>query len=40
MDWPNAYLVALVDLHHLDGLLGSDRFDTKIAGLTVTRREP
>ncbi|MGC9155749.1 MAG: hypothetical protein ACP5HZ_08880 [Ferrimicrobium sp.] len=40
MDWPDAYLVALVELRHLDGLVSFDRFDTKIADLRVTRREP
>ena len=40
MDWPDAYLVALVEQRHLDGLLSFDRFDTKIAGLPVVRREP
>jgi predicted nucleic-acid-binding protein len=40
MDWPDAYLVALVELRHLDGLLSFDRLDAKIAGLPVTRREP
>ena len=27
MDWPDAYLVALVELRHLDGLLSSDSLD-------------
>lgn len=40
MDWPDAYLVALVELRHLDGLLCFDRLDAKITGLAVTRREP
>ena len=40
MDWPDAYLVALVELRHLDGLVSFDRFDAKIADLSVTRREP
>ena len=40
MDWPDAYLVALVEVRHLDGLLSFDRLDAKIAGLPVTRREP
>ena len=40
MDWPDAYLVALVELRHLDGLVSVDRFDAKIADLPVTRREP
>lgn len=40
MDWPDAYLVALVELRHLDGLLSFDRLDAKIAGAFVTRREP
>ncbi len=40
MDWPDAYLVALVELRQLDGLLSFDRLDAKIAGLAVTRREP
>ena len=40
MDWPDAYLVALVEVRHLDGLVSFDRLDTKLAGLPVTRREP
>jgi len=40
MDWPDAYLVAMVELRHLDGLLSFDRLDAKIADLRVTRREP
>lgn len=40
MDWPDAYLIALVELRRLDGLLSFDRLDAKIAGLPVTRREP
>ena len=40
MDWPDAYLVALVEIRHLDGLVSSDRLDAKIADLPVTRREP
>jgi hypothetical protein len=40
MDWRDAYLVALVEQRHLDGLLSFDRLDAKIAGLPVTRREP
>lgn len=40
MDWPDAYLVALVELRQLDGLLSFDRLDAKITGLAVTRREP
>lgn len=40
MDWPDAYLVALVELRHLDGLVSFDRLDAKIADLPVTRREP
>jgi hypothetical protein len=40
MDWTDAYLVAFVELRHLDGLLSFDRLDAKIAGLPVTRREP
>ncbi len=40
MDWPDAYLVALVEQRHLDGLLSFDRLDAKIAGLPVVRREP
>jgi len=40
MDWSDAYLVALVEQRHLDGLLSFDRLDAKIAGLPVTRREP
>lgn len=40
MDWPDAYLVALVELRRLGGLLSFDRLEAKIAGLPVTRREP
>lgn len=40
MDWPDAYLVALVEQRRLAGLLSFDRFDAKIAGLPVVRREP
>ena len=40
MDWPDAYLVALVERRQLDGLLSFDRLDGKIKGLGVTRREP
>ena len=40
MDWPDAYLVALVELRHLDGLLSFDRLDAKITDLPVARREP
>lgn len=40
MDWPDAYLVALVELRHLDGLLSFDHLDAQIKGLSVTRREP
>ncbi len=40
MDWPDAYLVALVEVRHLEGLVSFDRLDAKIAGLPVTRREP
>ena len=40
MDWPDAYLVALVELRHLGGLVSFDRLDAKIADLRVTRREP
>lgn len=40
MDWPDAYLVALVEVRHLDGLVSFDRLDAKIADLPVTRREP
>lgn len=40
MDWPDAYLVALVERRHLDGFLSFDRLDTRIAGLPVVRREP
>ncbi len=32
MDWPDAYLVALVELRHLDGLVSFDRLDAKLAG--------
>ncbi len=39
MDWPDAYLVALVELRQLDGLLSFDRLDAMIAGLGVTRRK-
>jgi predicted nucleic-acid-binding protein len=40
MDWPNAYLVALVETRRLDSLLSFDRLDAKIKGLSVQRREP
>ncbi|WP_298445502.1 PIN domain-containing protein [Ferrimicrobium sp.] len=40
MDWPDGYLVALVELRHLDGLVSFDRFDAKNADLLVARREP
>lgn len=40
MDWPDAYLVALVEVRHLEGLLSFDRLDAKLAGLAVGRREP
>lgn len=40
MAWPDAYLVALVELRNLDGLVSFDRLDAKIADLDVTRREP
>ncbi len=40
MDWPDAYLVALVELRNLEGLLSFDRLDAKLAGLDVRRREP
>lgn len=40
MDWPDAYLVALVERPHLDGLVSFDRLDAELAGLAVTRREP
>lgn len=40
MDWPDAYLVALVEIRHLDALLSFDRLDAKLAGLSVRRREP
>lgn len=40
MDWPDAYLVALVETRHLDSLLSFDRLDAKLEGLSVKRREP
>ena len=40
MDWPDAYLVALVEVRQLDGLVSFDRLDAKISDLSVTRREP
>ncbi len=40
MDWPDAYLVALVELRHVDALLNFDRRDAKLEGLPVRRREP
>jgi predicted nucleic acid-binding protein len=40
MDWPDAYLVALIELRGLGGLLSFDRLDAKLAGLPVQRREP
>lgn len=39
MDWPDAYLVALVELRRLDGLLSFDRLDANCS-LPGTRREP
>jgi predicted nucleic acid-binding protein len=40
MDWPDAYLVALVETRQLDSLLSFDRLDAKLKGLSVKRREP
>jgi predicted nucleic-acid-binding protein len=40
MDWPDAYLVAMVEVRKLDGLLSFDRLDAKLRGLQVKRREP
>ena len=40
MDWPDAYLVAMVETRKLAGLLSFDRLDAKLRGLGVTRREP
>lgn len=40
MDWPDAYLVALVEVRKLSALLSFDRLDAKLTGLGVTRREP
>jgi predicted nucleic-acid-binding protein len=40
MDWPDAYLVALVETRQLDSLLSFDRLDAKLKGLSVQRREP
>jgi len=40
MDWPDAYLVALVEIRQLDSLLSFDRLDAKLKGLSVKRREP
>lgn len=40
MDWPDAYLAALVETRHLDSLLSFDRLDAKLKGLGVKRREP
>jgi len=40
MDWSDAYLAALVDVRHLDGLVSFGRLDTRIADPRETRREP
>jgi hypothetical protein len=40
MDWPDACLLALVEIRHLDALLSFDRLAAKLAGLSVRRREP
>ena len=40
MDWPDAYLAALVETRQLDSLLSFDRLDAKLKGLSVRRREP
>ena len=40
MDWPDAYLVALVETRQLDSLVSFDRLDAKLQGLSVQRREP
>ncbi|MHB1501166.1 MAG: hypothetical protein ACYCYK_08400 [Candidatus Dormibacteria bacterium] len=40
MDWPDAYLVAMVETRKLAGLLSFDRLDAKLRGLRVKRREP
>lgn len=40
MDWPDAYLVALVETRQLDSLLSFDRLDAKLKGLSAQRREP
>ncbi|MHB8312273.1 MAG: PIN domain-containing protein [Candidatus Dormibacteria bacterium] len=40
MDWPDAYLVALVETRQLDSLLSFDRLDAKLKRLSVRRREP
>jgi hypothetical protein len=38
MDWPEAYLVVLAELRHLDGLLSFDRLGPTFSGLRVSRR--
>ena len=40
MDWPDACLLALVEIRHLDALLSFDRLAAKLAELSVRRREP
>jgi hypothetical protein len=40
MDWPDACLLALVEIRHLDALLSFDRLGAKLAELSVRRREP
>ena len=40
MDWPDACLLALVEIRHRDALLSFDRLAAKLAGLSVLRREP
>ncbi len=40
MDWPDAYLAALVETRHLDSLLSFDRLDAKLKGLGVKCRQP
>ncbi len=40
MDWPDAYLVALVETRQLVSLLSFDRLDARLKGLSVQWREP
>ncbi len=40
MDWPDAYLVALVETRRLDSRLSFDRLDAKLKAQSPRRREP